>query len=471
MAARSSRFEIPFRLLKVGRWDHAFDVAWNATARLSRTDQIAYGHDNQRAHALSVRNSRNHALGRNFSNRVAAEMVSAKQPGLEIAWQMLAADPDKPETIMKFAPQLAYGMKLEGAEFFDAYELADMNQRLAHWLDASEGRFRGASYSMFTLQLSNRASDRPEWIDALPNYQVAKIAPPIPDLEEPPGLVVMPAATSSKLHAEQTQFKDLVDRHLPFSIVPDLTPVRYKLLAQYPHAVEAIDLLLRDLRQDKPARINPVILVGPPGSGKSRLVRMFADAAGLGIFRFDASGISDSIAFSGTAKGWGHTQASVPARAILQTDIPNPVVMIDEIDKAGSGAHNGNFHNSLLPFLERETAARHRDVSLDAEMNMSWISYIATANDDSALPAFIKDRFRVIRLKAPTLEHLPALAWNVQADMAREAGEDVEWIQPLEPDELEVAGAAWAKAKFSMRALQKIVSATVEARSAFAMRH
>ena len=199
---------------------------------------------------------------------------------------------------------------------------------------------------------------------------------------------------------------------------------------------------------------------------------MFAEALGVGSFRFDASGIADSIAFADTAKAWGHTQASIPFRAISTTDIPNPILLIDELDKAATGnGVNGSLASSLTPFLERETSARHRDVSLDAEVNLSFISYISTANDDSKLPAHIKDRFRVIRMPAPTIEHLPAFAYNIQADKVLQDDEDVRWIEPLDGDELEVAGKAWAKAKFSMRALQKIVSATVDARASFALRH
>jgi hypothetical protein len=466
MAARSSRFEVLFRMLQVGRWDYAFDIAWAATARLPAIKVMAQD-------AMVVRNSGNHTLGREWSSKLASKMLLLKHPTLEIAWDMLAADVDKPETILKFVPQLAFAFELEAPDFFgDTAELDEIKHRLGHWHDAAEGRFQGSTLSMFTLAVAGpeRGIDRVKVPQ--PNYQRVLLGIEIPDPEDQPGLVVMPATKASVLHKEQTQFKDLVDRSLPFALTPDLLPVRQKLISQYPHAGAAIELLMRDLRQGKPARINPVILVGPPGSGKSRLVRIFADACGIGCFRFDASGIADSIAFSGTAKAWGHTQASIPVRAISMTDIPNPILLIDELDKAASGnGVNGSLHSSLTPFLERETSARHRDVSLDAEVDLSWISYISTANDDSKLPPHIKDRFRVIRMPAPTLEHLSALAYNIQADKALQDGEDVRWIEPLDGDELEIAGKAWEKAKFSMRALQKIVSAMVEARASFALRH
>jgi ATP-dependent Lon protease len=370
---------------------------------------------------------------------------------------------------------------MEGRETLNAADYAFAVQSLDRWLEAAQGGFQGAQKSMCTMQFTGmpKAEKLTDYADRMTNFHRAKltgvITPASPEAEpaEPPGIAVMTILTASKLHAEQAAFRDLLDRHLPFSMTPDLTPVRYKLLAQYPHAEDAIDLMMRDLREGKPARINPVLLVGPPGAGKSRLVRVFAEACGLEQFRFDASATADSISWSGTAKAWGHTQACIPARAILTTRVPNPLVLIDEIDKAAVEVGvNGSLMSSLTPFLERETSARHRDVSLDADIRLDFISYCATANDDSKLPPHIKDRFRVIRIPAPTLAHLTALAFNVQVDMAAEAGDPVDWIEPLADDELAVAGKAWAKAKFSMRALQKIVSATVEARARFpGMRH
>jgi ATP-dependent Lon protease len=75
-----------------------------------------------------------------------------------------------------------------------------------------------------------------------------------------------------------------------------------------------------------------------------------------------------------------------------------------------------------------------------------------------------------VKVPDPTLSHLPALAANVMRDLALD-DEERTHDAPLACDELEVIGRAWAKAGFSMRKLQKIVGATLEARDQHAMRH
>jgi ATP-dependent Lon protease len=161
----------------------------------------------------------------------------------------------------------------------------------------------------------------------------------------------------------------------------------------------------------------------------------------------------------------------VPARAVQQLGHANPWVQIEEIDKSGSGMHNGNFYSSLTPFLERESSKRYRDISLDSELDLSWISYVATANDDTKIPAHIRDRFRIVRVPLPTLEHLRPLARQVMIDIAAEDDVDSRWMASLDLDEEAVIAKAWARAGMSIRKLQKIVAATMEARDAVALRN
>ncbi len=200
------------------------------------------------------------------------------------------------------------------------------------------------------------------------------------------------------------------------------------------------------------------------------MVRRVAELiGGIGVYRFDAAGSHDGQ-FSGSPKAWSSTQPSIPVRAIVQSHIANPLVMIDEIDKAGSGSHNGRLWDALAPFLERETSARYRDPSLDAELNLSYVSYIATANSIETLPGPLRDRFRVVRIPSPTLDHLPALAASIMRDLA--AADDM-WphVEPLAKDELSIIGRVWSREGFSIRKLQRLVAATLEARDQCARRH
>jgi ATP-dependent Lon protease len=238
---------------------------------------------------------------------------------------------------------------------------------------------------------------------------------------------------------------------------------------EFPHAVSAVDLLMRDLREGQPVALKPICLVGSPGCGKSRMVRRLADILRAYVYRYDAASSADSQ-FGGTGKAWSNTEPSVPARAVAQSKTANPIVTVDEIDKAAERNWNGRLWDSLLPFLDRETAGRYRDQSLDAELDLSMVTYIATANSVEKLPSPLRDRCRIVKVPAPTLQHLPQLAAQVMRDLTIE-DEARQHDPPLAGDELAVIAKAWERSRFSMRSLQKIVSATLDARDSYAMRH
>ena len=284
------------------------------------------------------------------------------------------------------------------------------------------------------------------------------------------GIVVMPSSTATKLNNFHTEFKDLEGAKLPLRLARDIDAVRSTLIAEFPHAVGAIDILLHGLREGKPVRLPPFLLTGPVGVGKSRLIRrLFADLLGIGMYAYDGSGASDSM-YAGSPKGWANTVPSAPARAINVMRIANPIVLVEEIEKSGTSSRSGRLWDAMLPYLDRQTASRIRDVSLDAVLDLSWISHIATANSIEELPAPLKDRYRIIKVPAPRLADLPQLAANVVRELAIEAGEQ-DFVWPLADDELAVIGRAWAKAGFSLRNLQRIMAATIEVRNATAVRH
>jgi adenylate kinase family enzyme len=388
---------------------------------------------------------------------------------LALAWMMMLAAPERPSSVQHVVPQLAF--ILERSLLSDSAK-ADLKKRLDVWWDAAAGKYQSRAISLF--QIAERVLNG--GFEAARKAAMKEMAEA--DMEEieaqrGPTLVVMPKAKSTRLdggHSVHGAFKQLVDAKLPLIVARDVQAIRRKLHAEYPHATVAVDLLLRDLREDKPVTLKPVLLVGGPGAGKSRLVRRLGELLRLYVYRFDGASSHDGM-FGGMSKGWSSSQPSAPARAVEQAKHANPIVMIDEIDKAAQdSSRNGSLANSLLPFLDPETARRFRDPSLDAELDLSRVTVIATANDDTHLPAPLKDRFRIIRVPDPTLAHLPALAANVMRELAA-SDEARTHDEPLADDELEVIGRAWKRSGMSMRKLQKIVGATLEARDAFRMRH
>jgi ATP-dependent Lon protease len=196
------------------------------------------------------------------------------------------------------------------------------------------------------------------------------------------------------------------------------------------------------------------LLVGPPGGGKSRLVRRLAAALGIGLHRFDGAASGDN-AFGGTPRRWSSGEHAVPLEAVRRFKIANPLMMIDEIDKAAQRGNNGSLPSALMPYLERETSVRFPDPFVQSDVDLSHVSYLLTANDDTALPSPLRDRLRVIKIPEPGIDHMIPLARGTVADIARENGGDARWYPDLDDAELAIVETLWPGG--SVRRLRAIV--------------
>ena len=96
-----------------------------------------------------------------------------------------------------------------------------------------------------------------------------------------------------------------------------------------------------------------------------------------------------------------------------------------------------------MPFLERETLSRYADVGFECQCDLSWVNYCMTANDDTKLPAPLRDRVRVIKVPAPGPAHLAALTTSIMKDLAVEMNQPAAFLMPLAPDELAVVAKVW----------------------------
>ncbi|MBB4377326.1 AAA family ATPase [Bradyrhizobium sp. SBR1B] len=450
-------------LLLVGRWDDAFGI-------LHQLSEEVIGAE--RAQRLLDKCGDRVAVQEGIRETIEALYArGTREAGeLALAWSMMTCRPSYPPRFRSVLPQLQYA--LDQADL-DANDDGDCRDRLRIWWAAGAGEYIQEKRSPFALAAAVLAGEIVKESALQPTFEPVDVPKWFRTAYPGPTLTVMPAERSTKLNNHNRPFQDIIDKPLPLVLARGLAEARKRLSYEFPHASAALGVLFKDLREGEPIRLKPTILLGSPGCGKSRLVRRFAKAIGLqNVQRFDGASAADGH-FGGTSKAWSNTEASVPARAVLASRTANPLVFVDEIDKATRpGSQNGSLMTAMAPFLERETAARYRDQSLDAELDLSACSYICTANDVTALPDYLKDRFRIVRVPAPTLVDLPLLAASIVDSMLFEEGD--EWagtVAPFAPDELTVMAKAWAPSGFSIRKLQKIVAATLEARDACSMRH
>jgi hypothetical protein len=202
--------------------------------------------------------------------------------------------------------------------------------------------------------------------------------------------------------------KSAINVALPLVEVPPLHQVRKALMFEFPYAVDVIDFALADLIGRTTIRLRPLLLVGDPGGGKSRFARRLGEVLGLSVWREDASR-ADGAVFAGTDRRWYSAEPCHPFLAIAAARIANPLLLIDELEKAGTRSDYGRLWDCLLGFFESETSARYPDPALQTNLDLSQISYVATANSLYPLPSPIRDRMRIITFPKPSANDLDAL--------------------------------------------------------------
>lgn len=191
---------------------------------------------------------------------------------------------------------------------------------------------------------------------------------------------------------------------------------------EFPQMRKAIDCIVHDLalrrRAGVPwARFRPLLLVGPTGSGKTRLASKIARLLGTGAGEICVAGLSDNRLLEGTARGWRDAQPCWPLLVMQRSRCANPVLLVDEVDKA-RGSRNGDITATLLGMLEPETARAWFDACLLTPVDMSQISWVLTANTTRTLPRPLLSRLRVITVGYPAPEAFDRVLESLLRDIA-----------------------------------------------------
>lgn len=152
-----------------------------------------------------------------------------------------------------------------------------------------------------------------------------------------------------------------------------------------------------------PPRIAPQLLLGPPGLGKTYFSHRVAEMFGSThvAIQFDQPNAGSGL--RGSDKHWSNTESGLLFNTICLGNVANPVVLLDEMDKASSasGRHDLDPLAQLHGALERETAERLLDVSVEVTFDASLAIYVGTANSLHGLGAPLVSRMEVFAIEPP----------------------------------------------------------------------
>ena len=187
-----------------------------------------------------------------------------------------------------------------------------------------------------------------------------------------------------------------------------------------PNFSEVIDALKKHmalaLDGNEAMQFTPMLLLGEPGLGKTHFAKSMSRILGTSFEFVSMSSLTAGWILSGASSQWNNSKPGKVATSLIGGDFANPLIALDEIDKAGGDSRYDPM-GALYGLLEHDTASHFKDEFIEVDIDASNILWVATANDENRIPEPILNRMDVFVIERPDHDASAKIARSIYKDI------------------------------------------------------
>lgn len=205
-----------------------------------------------------------------------------------------------------------------------------------------------------------------------------------------------------------------------FTVKPSALPAMARLFEELPNFTGVLADIRKHLAlcidSNDSIELPPMLLLGEPGIGKTHFARKVAELLGTGFGFVPMSSLTAGWVLSGASSQWKNAKPGKVFDTFLNGDYANPVIVVDELDKASSDGQYDPL-GALYELLEVQTATRFVDEFVELPIDASGAVWLATANDPARIPEPLLDRLTVYEIEAPDAAGSRSIALSIYGDI------------------------------------------------------
>jgi ATP-dependent Lon protease len=205
-----------------------------------------------------------------------------------------------------------------------------------------------------------------------------------------------------------------------FTVKPSALPEMDSLKEELPNFAAVLEDIRKHLvlciDSEDSVELPPMLLLGEPGIGKTHFARKIAQLLGTGFGFVPMSSLTAGWVLSGASSQWKNAKPGKVFDTFLNGDYANPVIVVDEIDKAGGDGQYDPL-GALYELLEVETATRFVDEFVELPIDASGAVWLATANQAARIPEPLLSRLMVYEIDPPDAEGAARIALNLYREI------------------------------------------------------